>query len=134
MSDNKIGVLACAGETCFGGTISRLTVRKMLEERRPDMVCSLCLPLYLAGGEEERKFAQTHSVLTIDGCDKLCAKRATEKYSGTVEDFMDVSQVIGDIALSDVVSESDFAPEHYALLEKVADGACVQFDAILANR
>lgn len=128
----KIGVLGCAGEECFGGTISRLAVRKMLEERRPDIVCSLCLPLYLAGGSEERKFAQTHSVLSIDGCNKMCAKISTEKYSGKVDACIDVSQVIGEKeALSNVVSEADFTKEHYEMLEILVDAVCVEFDKIV---
>ena len=52
----KVGVLSCSGEEYFGGTIARLATRKVMEELRIGKTVTLCLPLYLAGGEEEREF------------------------------------------------------------------------------
>ena len=53
-----------------------------LEGLRPQQTVTLCLPLFLAGEGGERRFASEHPTITVDGCDKLCAKRGTEKYSG----------------------------------------------------
>ena len=58
MGEQNIGIIACSGEECLGGTLSRLAVRKMMEELRPGKVSTLCLPLFIAGGEQERAFAQ----------------------------------------------------------------------------
>ena len=91
----KIGVVSCSGEDCLGGTISRLATRKMLDEVRPDQTVTICLPLFIAGGQEERTFAKDFPTIAVDGCSKACAKRATEKYSGKVNrgggraDFVD---------------------------------------------
>ncbi|MGB9810016.1 MAG: putative zinc-binding protein, partial [Caldanaerobacter sp.] len=87
----KIGVVSCSGEDCLGGTISRLATRKMLDEIHPEETVTICLPLFLAGGIEERSFAQNFPTITVDGCDKYCAKRATEKYSGKVSDYVMVA-------------------------------------------
>ena len=131
MSDSKIGVLSCSGEECLGGTIARLATRKMLEKLRKDKTVTLCLPLYLAGGEEERSFAKDYPVITVDGCRKCCAKRATEKYSGKVSDTVIVSDVLGeDAALSKIVSSKDLKKEHYQMVDKVADEICQKFDKI----
>ncbi|AGY77871.1 putative zinc-binding protein [Clostridium autoethanogenum] len=131
MSDSKIGVLSCSGEECLGGTIARLATRKMLEKLRKDKTVTLCLPLYLAGGEEERSFAKDYPVITVDGCNKCCAKRATEKYSGKVSDTVIVSDVLGeDAALSKIVSSKDLKKEHYQMVDKVADEICQKFDKI----
>ena len=66
---------------------------------------TLCLPLYIAGGDEEREFAKDYPVLAVDGCDKCCAKRATIKYSGEVKDTIVLSELLGeDVALSNIVS------------------------------
>jgi uncharacterized metal-binding protein len=131
MSDSKIGVLSCSGEECLGGTIARLATRKMLEKLRKDKTVTLCLPLYLAGGEEERSFAKDYPVITVDGCSKCCAKRATEKYSGKVSDTVIVSDVLGeDAALSKIVSSKDLKKEHYQMVDKVADEICQKFDKI----
>jgi len=77
----KIGLIACSGEEMPEGTVTRRAVRKVLETLRPDETVTLCLPLFLAGGEGERAFARHYPTIAVDGCDKRCAARATEKYS-----------------------------------------------------
>lgn len=132
MAETKIGVLSCSGEECLGGTISRLATRKMLEELRVGRTVTLCLPLYLAGGEDERSFAKAYPVITVDGCSKCCAKRATEKYSGKVSNTVIVSDILGeDAALSKIISSKDLKEEHYQMVDKVADEICKKFDKIM---
>lgn len=77
----KIGLIACSGEELAEGTVTRRAVRKVLETLRPDDTVTLCLPLFLAGGEGERSFARFYPTIAVDGCDKRCAARATERYS-----------------------------------------------------
>ena len=54
----KIGLISCGGEDLPEGTISRIAARLVLEELRPQYTVTLCLPLFLAGGEAERAFAR----------------------------------------------------------------------------
>ena len=77
----KVGLISCSGEELPEGTVTRRAVRKVLETLRPDDTVTLCLPLFLAGGEGERSFARFYPTIAVDGCDKRCAARATEKYS-----------------------------------------------------
>lgn len=134
MADSKVGVLSCSGEECLGGTISRLATRKMLEELRPGKTVTLCLPLYLAGGEEERFFAKAYPVITVDGCSKCCAKRATEKYSGEVSASVVVSDIlVEDTAFDKTVSTKDLTEEHYKMVDKVAEEICKNFDTIISK-
>jgi uncharacterized metal-binding protein len=77
----KVGLIACSGEELPEGTVTRRAVRKVLETLRPDDTVTLCLPLFLAGGEGERTFAKHYPTIAVDGCDKRCAARATERYS-----------------------------------------------------
>jgi len=90
----KVGIIACAGEEIPEGTISRVAARMVLEELRPEETVTLCLPLFLAGDERERAFARFYPTIAIDGCEKLCAKRATEKYSGPVSSYIVVDKLI----------------------------------------
>jgi uncharacterized metal-binding protein len=122
MSVLKVGVLSCSGEECLGGTISRLATRKVLEELKFIDTVTLCLPLYLAGGKEERDFAKVFPTISVDGCDKLCAKRSTEKYSGMISGFIDVSKIIGnDNALNKkIVRNKDLTDEHLQMVDEVA--------------
>ncbi|MDD4663393.1 MAG: putative zinc-binding protein [Caldisericia bacterium] len=92
----KIGVISCSGEKCTGGSIARMITRKMLDTWRPHDVVTVCLPLFIAGGSEERTFAKDFPTITIDGCKKKCAYRITEKLSGKVNACVDLSEVLGD--------------------------------------
>ena len=94
----KVGIISCSGEEIPEGTISRLAVRRVLEALRPQHTVTLCLPLFLAGEEGERRFAREHPTITVDGCSKLCAKLGTEKYSGQVGASLVVSEILGDRA------------------------------------
>ncbi len=77
----KVGLISCSGEELPEGTLSRATALKVLERLRPNETVTLCLPLFLAGDDKERAFARFYPTIAIDGCDKRCAARATEKYS-----------------------------------------------------
>ena len=122
MSEFKVGVLSCSGEECLGGTISRLSTRKVLEELELVETVTLCLPLYLAGGKEERNFAKVYPTISVDGCSKLCAKRSTEKYSGKINGSIDVSKIIGnENALNTkIVRNNDLKEEHFQMVNEVA--------------
>lgn len=78
----KVGIVACSGEEMVEGTITRLAALRVLEQMRPDDTVTICLPLFLAGGEGDRAFARFYPTLAVDGCEKRCAARATEMYSG----------------------------------------------------
>jgi len=127
----KIGVISCSGEDCLGGTISRLATRKIIEEMPQGDAVTLCLPLFIAGGEEERGFAAAHPTITVDGCDKWCAKRATERLSGKVSDVVQVADIIGtEAAEGPVLSTRNISPEHLAMVDKVAEEIRLKFDHI----
>ncbi len=134
MDEKQVGVLSCSGEECLGGTIARLATRKVMESLRPDNVVTLCLPLYIAGGDEERDFAKEYPVISVDACDKYCAKRATIKYSGAVRDSLVLSDILGeDVVLSKTVSARDLKEEHYKMVDKVAEEICKKVDKILSE-
>lgn len=78
----KVGIVACSGEELPEGTVTRLAALKVLEQLRPADTVTICLPLFLAGGEGDRAFARFYPTVAIDGCDLRCAARATEMYSG----------------------------------------------------
>src|SRR5512136_1128794 len=78
----KAGIVSCSGEELAEGTVARLATLKVLHELRPLETVTICLPLFLAGGEGDREFARFHPTITVDGCDLRCAARGTEMYSG----------------------------------------------------
>ncbi len=92
----KVGIVSCSGEELPEGTVTRLAALKVLEQLRPADTVTICLPLFLAGGEGDRAFAKFYPTIAIDGCDKRCAARGTEMYSG---------KPAASIVVTDLVSE-----------------------------
>ena len=92
----KVGIVACSGEELAEGTVTRLAALRVLEHLRPRETVTICLPLFLAGGEGDRAFARFYPTIAVDGCDKRCAARATEQYSG---------KPAASVVVNDLVSE-----------------------------
>src|SRR5512136_807018 len=82
LPQKKVGIITCSEEEIPEGTVTRLAALKILEQLRPADTVTICLPLFLAGGEGDRAFARFYPTIAIDGCDKRCAAKATELYSG----------------------------------------------------
>ncbi len=130
---SKVGIIACSGEELAGGTISRLATRRVLELLRPQSTVTLCLPLFLAGEEMERRFARQHPTITVDGCDKLCAKRGTETYSGQVAASLVVSGIVGDRLAGCHRSLRDADQADDDAVGIVAEQLAAKVDALLAS-
>jgi uncharacterized metal-binding protein len=92
----KVGIVACSGEELPEGTVTRLAALKVLEKMRPGDTVTICLPLFLAGGEGDRAFARFYPTIAVDGCEQRCAARATEKFSGKPAASLVVSELVKD--------------------------------------
>ena len=90
----KVGVVSCSGECCGLGTLSRVATRFVLEELRPNQTVTICLPLFLAGETQEHGFAKEHPTIVVDGCGKLCAKKAVAKYSKEPAEAIEVEAIL----------------------------------------
>jgi uncharacterized metal-binding protein len=130
---NKVGIISCSGEDISAGTISRLATHRVLEHLRPQSTVTLCLPLFLAGEEMERRFARNHPTITVDGCGKLCAKRGTETYSGRVAASLIVSDILGDKVAGCHRSLRDASKIDEEAVWIVAEKISEQVDALLAS-
>ncbi len=82
LPQKKVGIVACSGEELAEGTVTRLAALRVLEKLRPKDTVTICLPLFLAGGEGDRAFARFYPTIALDGCAQRCAAKATELYSG----------------------------------------------------
>jgi uncharacterized metal-binding protein len=95
----KVGIVSCSGEELAEGTVTRLAALKVLEQLRPADTVTICLPLFLAGGEGDRAFAKFYPTIAIDGCDKRCAARGTEMYSGKPAASIVVTELVSERGL-----------------------------------
>jgi uncharacterized metal-binding protein len=128
----KVGIVACSGEEMAEGTVTRLAALRVLEQMRPDDTVTICLPLFLAGGQGDRAFARFYPTIAVDGCAKRCAAQATEKYS---------SKPAASIVVTDVVTNGDNLGTARCLNEAgvqatkaVAQVIACQVDELLAAR
>jgi uncharacterized metal-binding protein len=90
----KIGVVSCSGECCSLGTVSRIATRLILEDMKAGETVTICLPLFLTGDSGERRFAEEFPTIAVDGCSKLCATKAIEKYSGKPSVTVNVEELL----------------------------------------
>ncbi|MGY5853541.1 MAG: putative zinc-binding protein [Candidatus Thorarchaeota archaeon] len=96
----KVGLISCSGEACSGGNISRAATLEVLHHLRPTETVTICLPLFLAGNEDEREFAKNFPTVTIDGCGQLCAAKGTASYSSEPAAKMNLDDYMGDYCTS----------------------------------
>ena len=129
----KVGIICCSGEAIAEGTISRLATRRVLELLRPNATVTLCLPLFLAGNDAERNFAKTHPTITIDGCDKQCAKWGTEEQSGPVNSALVVTNILGTQATGCHRSLRNASQSEKEAVWAVAERIAAEVDTVLAE-
>jgi uncharacterized metal-binding protein len=129
----KVGLISCSGEEIPEGTVTRRAVRKVLETLRPDDTVTLCLPLFLAGGEGERSFARFYPTIAIDGCDKRCAARATETYSAVPAASIVVTDIGRERGSADIGTARRLNESGLRLADAVAAKIAEETDRLLKS-
>jgi uncharacterized metal-binding protein len=129
----KVGIVTCSGEELAEGTVSRLAALKVLENLRPDDTVTICLPLFLAGGEGDRAFAKFYPTITIDGCDKRCAYRGTEKYSNTPAASIVISELAAEHQLENIEGKRQLNAAGLMAVDLAAEKTAEQVDALLGK-
>jgi uncharacterized metal-binding protein len=130
----KVGLISCSGEEMPEGTVTRRAVRKVLETLRPDDTVTLCLPLFLAGGEGERAFARYYPTIAIDGCDKRCAALATQKYSAKPAASIVVTEIAKECGCKGMGSARRLNAEGLRLTDEVAGKIVDETDRLLRKK
>lgn len=112
------------------GTISRIATRFVLEQLRPGRTVTICLPLFLSGDGGEREFAKNFPTIAVDGCGKLCAKKAIEKYSGKTADSVVVTDLLEKWAESKPKSRRELDDNGVRVAQRVAREIATALDRI----
>lgn len=129
----KVGLISCSGEEMPEGTISRLATRRVLETLQPERTVTICLPLFLAGGEGERAFARHYPTIAIDGCQKRCAARGTEMYSGKPAASIVVSELSPDHK-ADLGTAHSLSDQGHKLVEATAGATSQLVERLLGSK
>jgi len=134
IAKDKVGIVSCSGEDLPEGTISRIATRMVLEKLRPDDTVTICLPLFLAGSEDERAFAKVFPTIAVDGCAKRCAEVGTKKYSGKPVATIVVSEIMKKYPRLKAKSRDKLSAEGKELALKVAKEIAAKVDEVLGRK
>ncbi|MGC9967817.1 MAG: putative zinc-binding protein [Syntrophobacteraceae bacterium] len=129
----KVGIVSCSGEAIPGGTLSRIACRRVLDQMRPGETVTICLPLFIAGGKEERDFASKYPTITVDGCEKLCARKSTEKLSGKPTKSLIIPDILRKHGIQPPTSLRNLRPEEKAAAQVVAEEIARTVDEVLGG-
>jgi hypothetical protein len=129
-----VGIVACSGEELPDGMVTRQAALKVLEQLRPDHTVTICLPLFLAGGEGDRAFAKFYPTIAVDGCAKRCAARGTELYSNKPAASIVVDDLVGQMNLPQPQGPRRLTPESQPIVDAVADAIASEVDHLMAER
>jgi len=134
LPQRKVGIVACSGEEMAEGTVTRLAALRVLEQLRPSETVTICLPLFLAGGGGDRAFARFYPTIAFDGCDKRCAARATEQYSGKPAASIVVSDLVNEAGLDRPVGARRLDENGRKAVVITADRVAGLVDELLAGQ
>lgn len=134
LARDKVGIISCSGEDSPEGTISRVATRLVLEKLRPDETVTICLPLFLAGSEDERAFARVFPTITVDGCSKKCAEKGTRKFSGKPAATIVVSEIMKKYPQFKIRSKEKLSVEEMEIAMKVAEEIATKVDEVLCKK
>jgi uncharacterized metal-binding protein len=130
----KVGIVACSGEERPEGTVTRLAALRVLEQLRPEDTVTICLPLFLAGGEGDRAFARFYPTIAIDGCELRCAARATEMYSGKPAASIVVTDLVEQNGLDSPQGARHLNEAGMKAVALTANGVIDQVDELLEKK
>ena len=129
----KVGIVSCSGEEIPEGTVTRLAALRVLEQLRPGDTVTICLPLFLAGGEGDRAFARFYPTIAIDGCEKRCAARGTEMYSGKPAASILVTDIVAEHDLDQPQGRSKLDEAGMRVVDLTAQKVAVTVDELLGE-
>ncbi|MCX6559282.1 MAG: putative zinc-binding protein [Candidatus Aminicenantes bacterium] len=131
LPEKKAGIIACSGEELAEGTVTRLAALKVLDETRPSETVTLCLPLFLAGGQGERTFARFYPTITVDGCGLRCAAKATERYSAKPASSLVVTEIAEAKGITGIAGRRRLNEAGEKAVEAVAEILQAEVDRVL---
>jgi uncharacterized metal-binding protein len=129
----KVGIVACSCEELAEGTVTRLATLRVLEQLRPADTVTICLPLFLAGGEGDRAFARFYPTVSVDGCELRCAARATEKYSNKPAASIVVNELVAKTDLGKPEGRRRLNQSGQQMVEVTADAITAAVDQLLGR-
>lgn len=129
----KVGIVPCNGEEIPEGTVTRFACRKVLDQILPGRTVTICLPLFVAGDPGERQFASRFPTITLDGCEKRCSAKSTERLSGKPEASLVVTEILKEHGLPPLDSRRSLTERDLDAVDLVAREVARKVEEVLAR-
>jgi hypothetical protein len=129
----KVGIIPCNGEELPEGTLTRFACRKVLDELKPGNTVTICLPLFTAGDQGERGFAQKFPTITVDGCQKRCSRIVTEKFSGKPRHSIVITDLLKELGHQAPASTRALTEQDRETVDLIAGEIAKKVEEILAE-
>jgi hypothetical protein len=127
----KVGIIPCNGEEIAEGTVTRFACRRVLDSLRAQDTVTICLPLFIAGDKGEQNFAKTFPTITVDGCEKRCSEKSTERLSGRPRFAIVVSELLKERGVKPPSSRRTLTETDRVAIDLVAEEIARKVDEIL---
>jgi len=127
----KVGIIPCNGEEIAEGTLTRFACRRVLDTLRPHDTVTICLPLFIAGDKGERNFAKAFPTITVDGCEKRCSQKSTERLSGRPRHAIVITELLKEHGLEPPPSRQALGEKDKEAVDLVAEEIARKVDEIL---
>jgi len=89
----KFNIIPCSGIGKPLGSVSRLSAYFIHEEDFPNQTNLIPLALLVLGDDDSRNRIKSHASITLDGCQKQCAKKIVEECGGRIASEMVVLDI-----------------------------------------
>jgi uncharacterized metal-binding protein len=92
---------------------------------------TICLPLFIAGDKGEQNFAKTFPTITVDGCEKRCSQKSTERLSGRPRYTIVISELLKERGIVPPQSRRTLMEKDQEAIDLVAEEIAKKVDEIL---
>lgn len=129
----KVVVLPCSGVGKTYGSIAREAAYIVLEELKPDVTLTVCLPRLIVDDGDARQLVRDNACIVINGCPSKCASFALESAGGKPATAIEVTRLLREYRdlKPDRASVIELDEKGRRLAEVIAEKISAEVDRIL---
>ena len=131
--EKKVAIMACAGMEKAFGSISTLSVFRVVQKLRPNKTTLIALPPLLMGVNPYGDLVKKLPVVVVDGCAERCATKSLAKTGGKIGGRILVIDAAKKYKLVPS-SATDVGPNGEKLAEKIAEDAAALVDEVFRRQ
>ncbi|MBS7288105.1 MAG: hypothetical protein KIH01_05025 [Candidatus Freyarchaeota archaeon] len=131
----KVVVLPCSGVGKAYGSIAREAAFMVIEDLKPDVTLTVCLPRLIVDDDDARQFVRDNAFIVINGCPSRCASFAVESAGGKPAAAFEVTKLLREYRdlKPDRASVIELDEKGWKLAKVIAEKVSSEVDKILGS-